>query len=607
MYTNIYKKFQSLNFDCIKGLRVIGFSLILTMGLFSVLSAYATGSASTIYVKAGGSCSSGNGSSSNPFRCLSKAQNTLGWSTLVVKSSSGVLDGGIVLKDGQNIVGSCSDKANRKIQNSSGTNNNGDTIVANGTNLISGISIPKSFRIGINGKNSTILLVDCVDIRDANTSKQVRTDVAPVAYGAIDTFETTLSGVTLINNVKVSRGDEEIQPGLVITNKGQAQRGYLVSNSKIMDTGFNPPDVPPDSVDCNDPAQFLKYCTEKYGILIAAGDDSKLSGLINNVELKTFEQKFYGFAQIFGANGGIVYRTLNNGRLPYSGVFNSKVSNYYEGIGVHPHGDYTNETAAEVYDVVGNSISNADFLLITLPTAVDYKNVLNARNNIITNNPDLFFINGSGIITYYGFFGDSRGVQGTYNITGNTMSNLHAGGVSFVAYSGVSSFEVNMSGNKMKNVGGPLGVTGVFNSPNWQNVSINATYNCIESSGGFDYNVGGILGTAGTIGLGNLAAIPPFIFGQPALPPFILGSKSVLFKNNNMVAPVLGNLLSKDYDIGLIGDWSGNFAGNYWASNIPGVGRAPHAPTDLLTTGVISGIDNYKEHGPTTCNVPDFY
>ncbi len=119
------------------------------------------------YVKANAS-PYGDGTKKNPFTTLAAAALAT-WDVLIVLPSITALDGGITLKPGQQIIGSCDptdftgSTTQSIITNSSLATNNGVGVTANGDNVIKNIYFKDTFSSAINYDSSTNLIVqDCL-------------------------------------------------------------------------------------------------------------------------------------------------------------------------------------------------------------------------------------------------------------------------------------------------------------------------------------------------------------------------------------------------------------------------------------------------------------
>jgi hypothetical protein len=143
-----------------------------------------------VYVKAG--FVMGNGTQERPYGTLALAQADFTWKTLVVYYSNLPLDGGIVLKDGQRIVGKGIYKP--LITNTNmGTNGGIGVMVEDGSVCIQNVQIDATQSSAINYDNADNLSLYCVLVTQSNQAGLT----VPVG----NTFSTT--GTFLFNNVEV--------------------------------------------------------------------------------------------------------------------------------------------------------------------------------------------------------------------------------------------------------------------------------------------------------------------------------------------------------------------------------------------------------------------
>src|SRR5579885_378119 len=118
-----------------------------------------------IYVKAG--FNHGNGTKERPYNSLALAQSDFTWKTLIVYYSNLPLDGGIVLKHGQRIIGKGLDKP--IITNTNPASNNGFGIVVDaGCVCIQNLHIDNTQNSGINYDNAANINMSCLLVTRSN-------------------------------------------------------------------------------------------------------------------------------------------------------------------------------------------------------------------------------------------------------------------------------------------------------------------------------------------------------------------------------------------------------------------------------------------------------
>ncbi len=137
--------------------------------LLGLLALTSYGFADTKYIQ-GGSLDGGDGSLEHPYSSFQQAEEDVSWTVLKVLASETPIGGGIALKDGQSIEGE--DRARCLLVNEDSIQHNGDVIVANGDNTISGITIVSSFRAGVEALNAQNLTIENCSINRCNRSKQ---------------------------------------------------------------------------------------------------------------------------------------------------------------------------------------------------------------------------------------------------------------------------------------------------------------------------------------------------------------------------------------------------------------------------------------------------
>ena len=172
----------------------VGFSALLALfiGIVQPLDASHSSHRVKKYIK-GGAPDGGDGSERYPFNTLAQAEASY-WDTLVVLPSTAIIYGGIALSDGQDIRGI--DPQTCRLASLDGSVNNGDVIVANGDNAISGITITSAYRCGIEALLARNLTVNNCSINSTNSSltplnydyEQESTTVDNIAWSAICFF-----------------------------------------------------------------------------------------------------------------------------------------------------------------------------------------------------------------------------------------------------------------------------------------------------------------------------------------------------------------------------------------------------------------------------------
>ncbi len=156
--------------------------------------------ADEIFVKAGATAG-GTGSFAAPLNSLEAVEaNSAPGDVICILPSNGTLDGGIVLKDGQALIGAGSDpfeadasQTNVRITNSSLLTNDGHGVLLANNNRVAGIHVVSPQGSGIFGRNSSGAEIRHVLVTAPNASNGHHTDV----FGLFG--ETTHSGIFLLN------------------------------------------------------------------------------------------------------------------------------------------------------------------------------------------------------------------------------------------------------------------------------------------------------------------------------------------------------------------------------------------------------------------------
>jgi len=105
--------------------------------------------------------------------------------TIFLLQSDSVLDGGLELKSGQNLIGLTNDGHKPVITNSDSTRNNGNGIVLADNNQVSNIRIEDTFASGIYGVNVSAINIDGVDVHGANRSESYIEAKYPTLPGSL--------------------------------------------------------------------------------------------------------------------------------------------------------------------------------------------------------------------------------------------------------------------------------------------------------------------------------------------------------------------------------------------------------------------------------------
>ena len=153
-----------------------------------------------VFVKAGATAG-GTGSFAAPLNSLEAVEaNSAPGDVICILPSNGTLDGGIVLKDGQALIGAGNDpfevdasQANVRITNSSLLTNDGHGVLLANNNRVAGIHVVSPQGSGIFGRNSSGAEIRHVLVTAPNASNGHHTDV----FGLFG--ETTHSGIFLLN------------------------------------------------------------------------------------------------------------------------------------------------------------------------------------------------------------------------------------------------------------------------------------------------------------------------------------------------------------------------------------------------------------------------
>lgn len=124
----------------------------------------------TIYVQNG--AINGNGSRAKPYGSLLEAQNDSNWTTLVVLYTVTPLDGGILLRNGQRLVGDDT-FAQPVISNTTTLNGGNGVLVESGSVLVENIHFDNTQGSAINYDNATNLTVNNVTITLWNQGNQI--------------------------------------------------------------------------------------------------------------------------------------------------------------------------------------------------------------------------------------------------------------------------------------------------------------------------------------------------------------------------------------------------------------------------------------------------
>jgi hypothetical protein len=172
------------------------------------------------YVQAGG-CKKGNGSKKHPFNTLAEAEADTSWKTLVVLPSPFVLDGGITLRSGTNLIGAACNSASGAlsvdqptITNSSGATNGGNGVVVRGNAKIKNIYIKDTWASGIRydeAKNLEVKNVLITGYNQGNVLSQVNRPIAEFyevagIHGQLKKDGTTTLEQVIIRNNNTGSG-----------------------------------------------------------------------------------------------------------------------------------------------------------------------------------------------------------------------------------------------------------------------------------------------------------------------------------------------------------------------------------------------------------------
>jgi hypothetical protein len=154
----------------------------------------------------GGAPDGGDGSRNHPYNSFAQAEGG-NWDILRVLSSKKIIQGGICLNDGQQIVGE--NKATCLIANEDPSDHNGDVFVAQGDNRISKITVTTAYRCAVDALNAGDLFIEDCSFNQCNPSRAVfprdyvlgNTTTMPSAWNAISFFggPTVTSGIQPYN------------------------------------------------------------------------------------------------------------------------------------------------------------------------------------------------------------------------------------------------------------------------------------------------------------------------------------------------------------------------------------------------------------------------
>ncbi len=190
------------------------------------------------YVKANAS-PYGDGTKKNPFATLAAAA-LVTWDVLIVLPSLTALDGGITLKPGQQIIGSCNptDFTGSTIQ-SIITNSNGVGVTATGDNVIKNIYFKDTKSSAINYDSSTNLIVqDCLITghNQGNVTVPAGGPFAGLLVGGIQ-GQCSQSGETLIEHVIIR--NNHAGPGIQDFPVTPAHRELIVCKCEFAQLNAN--------------------------------------------------------------------------------------------------------------------------------------------------------------------------------------------------------------------------------------------------------------------------------------------------------------------------------------------------------------------------------
>lgn len=178
----------------------------------------------TKYIQ-GGAPNGGDGSKENPYNSFAQAE-AASWDVLVVLPSPTIIYGGIALKDGQKIKGEDRNACLFASQNASV--HNGDVIVANGDNVISGITITTAFRCGIEALNARNLYVKNCGINNTNPTG-IRFPIDYVSTSSTNRLTVPWFAISFFGGPTVTTG---IQPYNTQNGKFKIDNCSLVGNTE---------------------------------------------------------------------------------------------------------------------------------------------------------------------------------------------------------------------------------------------------------------------------------------------------------------------------------------------------------------------------------------
>ncbi|MCE5317551.1 MAG: hypothetical protein LLG04_09370 [Parachlamydia sp.] len=204
----------------------------------------------TKYVQAG-LCEVGNGSKSHPYNSLAQAQADESWTTLIVRASPFVLDGGITLRDGQSLIGETSPVDGSLahdqpiITNSSTASNGGNgVIVESGNVVIKNIYFKDTWASAVDYSNSENICISNVLVTGFNQGSVT----VPLIYELLTTTtvlapaflgQLTNNGMSFFTNVAVKSGftGDGIFELVVGANRKLIVDNYEATQLRL----FNPP------------------------------------------------------------------------------------------------------------------------------------------------------------------------------------------------------------------------------------------------------------------------------------------------------------------------------------------------------------------------------
>lgn len=453
----------------------------------------------TVYVQAG-AATGGNGQKWSPYNTLAQAQADATWKTLVVLYSTSPLDGGITVRPGTTVVGDTSNSPAKPLLSNTLSSSNGGNgiVVSSGDVCIQNLEFDNVWASAIefsNGRNVSI--IDC-DIHGYNQGEVTvalkgqdqEVNAIPVAgvHGQCQN-----SGTTTLCNVAIH--DNHTGDGFLEVVYGTANRQVRISRSDIRNLINTLPNIP------------LTNTAVKGITVLVTSPDAVHNVFIDDTNIQDFApdgvsdrgenlSKHAIFAE--SDNGGKTNIHVN--KCTFSNIFQDTpvvgTSWIYAGthpiVGTTPSNIVNSKKSSMILTVVNCDFTvpeanGGDIMMAVLTSNCNGNLTSNFNNNSVTN---LFF----------GFVSFSKGIaRDSLTVSGNNAVCLGALVVAsseqdhIVGYSGAMNTTYTINNNNLLggNVFGAIGIVPHWSAngiavgaSRWASMTITATGNCFDGSGG---------------------------------------------------------------------------------------------------------------------------